>query len=277
MKRANSEFIYFTPPPIQVQRQARKNRSNNMALHAFQCNPSLGGFGSESVSTISLAERSGIGENNKEYDCLRDTKDGGCDAFAQIVKELVDNAVDACSGENFNSKSAIVDRFANMSDESMLNEKVELKRVRVSIERLEHNATECTSKEMNQILRVTVSDNGSGMANIKKCVSAFCTSKAVGNTKSQSQKQISKDKAHQSQTAGRYGMGLTLCLLHAQRLVPNSCALIKSATPSAKVWTKEKFVVDTINDRIISVEEETLSKNTNESGTVCRLHVYHKC
>ena len=92
-----------------------------------------------------------------------------------------------------------------------------------------------------------------------------------------SQKQISKDKAHQSQTAGRYGMGLTLCLLHAQRLVPNSCALIKSATPSAKVWTKEKFVVDTINDRIISVEEETLSKNTNESGTVCRLHVYHKC
>jgi hypothetical protein len=60
------------------------------------------------------------------------------------------------------------------------------------------------------ILQVAISDNGCGMADVQKCVDAAFQSSKEGDTK----------------TAGRYGIGLTLRLLHAQRLVPNSYASI---------------------------------------------------
>ena len=56
-----------------------------MALRTFRHNPSLGGFGGESSTAIG----GGVdGTTNKAVDA---------DAFAQIIKELVDNAVDACA------------------------------------------------------------------------------------------------------------------------------------------------------------------------------------
>lgn len=54
-------------------------------LQTFHSNPALGGFGNESGITIGISDKDEV-------------KEGDCDAFAQIVKELVDNAVDACRG-----------------------------------------------------------------------------------------------------------------------------------------------------------------------------------
>ena len=58
----------------------------------------------------------------------------GCDAFAQIVKELVDNAVDACG-------SGTSSRFHYSMAETILDEDAKLKRVRVTINRVKNDAT----------------------------------------------------------------------------------------------------------------------------------------
>ena len=111
-----------------------------MALRAFRSNPGLGGFGGES-SSVAIDEQD-------------------CDAFAQIVKELVDNAVDACSASSSRSSST------------------EAKRVRVTIERVNEDKT--SDDDDSYLLEVTVTDNGSGMLSIQDCVEAFRTSKAQG-------------------------------------------------------------------------------------------------
>lgn len=196
-----------------------------MALRAFRANPCLGGFGGESSGRLK------VNSHATEKDC---------DAFAQIVKELVDNAVDACHHSQDKGKQ----------------------RIRVVIERLEqedHDDAEYVG--VDYLLRVTVSDNGCGMADIQQCVNAFRSSKA-GNTP------VEKD------TAGRYGIGLTLCLLHAQRLVPDSCASITSATSDALHFTRASYVVDTEGDSVTCVKRELLPKtNPTESGTAVSLLV----
>jgi DNA topoisomerase VI subunit B len=168
-------------------------------LQAFHSNPALGGFGNESGFSI---------------------KEGDCDAFAQIVKELVDNAVDACRQD---------------SDQ--------VRRVRVDF-----------SQVSPTVLRVTVSDNGCGMSCIQDCVEAFRSNK--------------RDVSNQAKTAGRYGIGLTLCLLHAQRLVPNSTASITSATKASKTFQQADYVVDTEGDCIKCIPGEATPKaRSDESGT----------
>jgi DNA topoisomerase VI subunit B len=192
-----------------------------MALRTFHANPSLGGFGGESSSS-SLAPRRVASSLSPQDDC---------DAFAQIVKELVDNAVDACQQDSLKSN----------------------KRIRVVIEQMNHDA-----QEHYPVLRVTVSDNGVGMNNVESSVNAFRTSKA--------------NNEHSS--AGRYGIGLTLCLLHAQRLVPNSCASITSATKESSRYIRASFVVDTLGDSVKCVKQEQLPKNSpEESGTAVSLLV----
>ena len=189
-----------------------------MALRAFRSNPGLGGFGGES-SSVAIDEQD-------------------CDAFAQIVKELVDNAVDACSASSSRSSST------------------EAKRVRVTIERVNEDKT--SDDDDSYLLEVTVTDNGSGMLSIQDCVEAFRTSKAQG-----------KDE---EKTAGRYGIGLTLCLLHAQRLVPNHYATITSATAKQRHFVKASYVVDTEGDKVQCVKREKLPKNASkESGTAVKL------
>jgi DNA topoisomerase VI subunit B len=197
-----------------------------MALRAFRANPCLGGFGGESSG------RRKVNSHATEKDC---------DAFAQIVKELVDNAVDAC----YNSQG---------------------KRIRVVIERLEQDDEEDGEySDADFVLRVTVSDNGRGMEDIQQCVNAFRSSKA-GNT------------SDEEDTAGRYGIGLTLCLLHAQRLVPDSCASITSATLNSLHFTRASYVVDTEGDSVRCVKRELLPKtNPTESGTAVSLLVPVRC
>jgi DNA topoisomerase VI subunit B len=201
-----------------------------MALRTFHANPSLGGFGGESSS--SSAPRQVASSLAPQDDC---------DAFAQIVKELVDNAVDACQQDSLKHNN-------------------NNKRIRVVIEQMNHHA-----EEHYPVLRVTVSDNGVGMSNVESSVNAFRTSKA--------------NNEHSS--AGRYGIGLTLCLLHAQRLVPNSCASITSATKESSRYIRASFVVDTMGDSVKCVKQEQLPKNSpEESGTAVSLlvpvcNVYH--
>lgn len=197
-------------------------------LRTFVANPGLGGFGEKEEATA--------------------------DAFCQIVKELVDNAVDACSTE------------------AVIGDSTTKRRVRVDIKKY---------NEQDDLLSVTVSDTGSGMNNIADCVGAFHSSKQVasknndddtepskrkGNSKKTSSKILKEPK--EDHTAGRYGVGLTLCLLHAQRLVPESCAFIQSATRDHTQWNVVLAVVDTEQDRIRCVSRPRLQKaSLNESGT----------
>jgi hypothetical protein len=215
-----------------------------MALRTFHSNPSLGGFGGESSA--------------------RNHVNG--DAFAQIIKELVDNAVDACSS-------------ATAAGTATTTKQTATSRVRVTIEPLtsisnnsnnnHNNSGDKNKKEGDsiqqsligqQLLRISVIDNGIGMENVQKCVDAFQTSKGADST----------DPSH---TAGRYGIGLTLTLLHAQRLVPNSAAIIQSATAQQDSWTKITCIVDTEGDSVRCIKQELFPKSYPlESGTsVCVL------
>jgi hypothetical protein len=178
-----------------------------MALRTFRSNPALGGFGGESSTLIDTEEHRGV----------RQSSPGG-DAFAQIIKEIVDNAVDACTeDDNINRRKV-------PNEEKMTR----IKRVRVVIERFETEAerdTDCSGKadktgsnSSDEVLRVTVSDNGCGMKDIQACVDPFHTSKAhatlgTGTTSS------TRPTQH---TSGRYGIGLTRKCYDAQK---NSTAL----------------------------------------------------
>jgi len=277
-----------------------------MALRAFRSNPSLGGFGGESSNFERLDEKQHTSEinnngggntiirkkklSNTDLGTQTETKEtkydddsviGGIgsddDAFAQIVKELVDNAVDACSSSLLENKDD--------SEQDFLP-----KRVKVVLEPIDHkpknnqNDNYDDQDTMKEYLRVTVTDNGIGMENISQCVCAFSTSKGSNerNKESSVQKketdssQKHAESMHQNQdlTAGRYGIGLTLCLLHAQRLVPNSFASITSASAQSTHWVRSRYVVDTQKDAVICVKEESLpKKRSNESGTAVSLLV----
>ena len=134
------------------------------------------------------------------------------------MKELCDNAVDACTARSCSKGGA-----------SSIDER---RRVRVLFEAV----------PTEPVLKVTVSDNGCGMKDIEACVTAFSSSKqgstrrgpdsSSTNPSQTSQKEKSHDSISlsthstenmesiesgsqlESQTTGRYGIGLTLCLLH---------------------------------------------------------------
>lgn len=201
-----------------------------MALRTFSCNPALGGFGGESLP------------HHDDHAQAKQADPGG-DAFAQIVKELVDNAVDACSAAD-NSHG---------------------KRVRVSIEKANKS-----DEDGVDLLRVTVSDNGIGMKDVQRCVDPFRSSKQGNRAESESggAEQEQKDNDEQ-QTVGRYGIGLTLCLLHGQRLVPNSSSQITSATAASSHWINTLWVVDTEDDSVKCIKQEYIAKTASkdESGT----------
>ena len=194
-----------------------------MALRAFHSNPSLGGFGGENDAPMPDDWDSDDDDDNSHDDADDDGQlPSSSDAFAQIVKELVDNAVDACL---------------------MVNANVSTGKVRVSI----------VDGPNEDTFRVTVQDNGCGMKSITDCVGAFSSNKTT-------------------QTAGRYGIGLTLCLVHAQRLVPGSTTTIVSATKEAGVFLEAEFVVDTEQDIIRCVNRRHHDKSTrDESGTTVSL------
>jgi hypothetical protein len=274
-----------------------------MALRAFSCNPSLGGFGSENVAASGRDPTGDVTTSSIQsaqgHGALGDCGGGG-DAFAQILKELVDNAVDACCSRTSDDDGA----------NGMKRRSTNLKRVRVVIEpvvassnRAEDDTDGASSAAPNgpkkELLRVSVNDNGVGMGSIEDCVEAFRTSKrsngnaASGNTQSStstgsmggsnpagggsaSQDDIESQPRPlgESRTVGRYGIGLTLCLLHSQRLCPNSVASITSATAEAIQWTRASYVVDTEGDRVRCVEKEMLhKKRAGESGTMVSLLV----
>eukprot|EP00978_Attheya_sp_CCMP212_P012851 scaffold32099_cov50-Attheya_sp.AAC.10 len=273
-----------------------------MALRAFRLNPSLGGFGGESAvlaprpttttagaaKTHHKAKGSATGRTSDIVQ-LSDVQHSTCDAFAQIVKELVDNAVDACS------TGATLTLDSTPSEHQ--GERSASKRVRVVIQPEKMTATENISEDElgiedanethndNEVLRVSVSDNGCGMENIQNCVEAFQTNKAGHTTHNEKSSQRvdnsnegidsqEKENDEPNLTAGRYGIGLTLCLLHAQRLVPDSCASITSATASSIQWTRASYVVDTEGDTVRCVKKEHLpKKRRDESGTAISLLV----
>ena len=229
-----------------------------MALRAFRCNPALGGFGNETEAVSMFSRDVPAAETMTGKNC-----ESG-DAFAQIVKELVDNAVDACSA------------YSNEC-----NDVHALKRVRVTIERVDSgndqdNAPQDNAPPVltnrNGLLRITVYDDGCGMKDIEKCVTAFSSSKTDDETLNPN---TGSDAQRPKETAGRYGIGLTLCLLHAQRLVPNSCAMIKSTIRGSSMWTVAKFVVDTGRDSVVCVEKKDLPKKKSQiasaSGTAVSL------
>jgi hypothetical protein len=265
-----------------------------MALRTFRSNPALGGFGGE--SSAPLVNRTG----NAAIRVV------DCDAFAQIIKELVDNAVDACSVNTHGNTDT-------NNNTCTASGGVKKKRVRVSIERVnlskddsdsdDEDETESSSNSgrhqaarnqaslasgKQEILRVTVLDNGCGMNDIQASVDAFHTSKAHAARSNQDNvsdyddnednNQYSSTARGEGRTAGRYGIGLTLCLLHAQRLVPNSCATIKSATANAAHYDFVTCVVDTEGDSVRCIRRQQLPKSfADESGTAVSVLVPVSC
>lgn len=270
-----------------------------MALRAFSINPCLGGFGNESdllnnqnhpqlerrtkkvrnCSQVSDTKdsnskhrfRSHIKKKAGKSQEEKNNGDSSCDAFAQIIKELVDNAADACSKSN---------HFDRNEDDSV-NSRAELKRVRVRIDTHDedNNSDSDSENEGLKFLRVTVSDNGCGMSDIESCVSAFSSSKSCSSSNDKEFQSrtngIKEGMEKQVRTAGRYGIGLTLCLLHAQRLVPNSSTSITSATLSSSKWTRANFIIDTNKDAVVCIKKESLKKRKGkkESGTAVSLLV----
>ena len=223
-----------------------------MALRAFHANPSIGGFGGESTSTVLLLDPKG--RNNKQQPLPPQQNSDG-DALCQIVKELVDNAVDACEAIRTEEQE---EQEREEQEETPTNKKC----LRVKVGIVPYNTTTTTddNKKGNpDILQVTISDNGCGMADIQNCVDAF---------------QSSKNGGGDTRTAGRYGIGLTLCLLHAQRLVPNSYACITSATKEQRNFTRALYVVDTQGDSVECHQQVEIPKTHNdESGTCVSLLV----
>jgi hypothetical protein len=247
-------------------RLLRGNSIIGIMLRTFMANPGLGGFGEKEAATP--------------------------DAFCQIVKELVDNAVDACCSSGVDDSPCVIAGGAAATlAAAAIN-----RRVRVVIEEYKQQ-----QGGADQLLRVTVSDNGCGMENIQDCVGAFHSSKqgsqsankegsattktnnsslSSSTKKARNPKPKSKTASSQTMaqpqsssvvethTAGRYGIGLTLCLLHAQRLVPDSCASIQSATRHHLDWTVVQAVVETDLDTIRCLPSPRLPKSApHESGT----------
>jgi hypothetical protein len=216
-------------------KEGRKERTNNktstvnnsiyiycitMALKAFHDNPCIGGFGGESAVAFT---------SNKDDLPVENP-------LCQIVKELVDNAVDACTSSSVPTQ---------------------LGRVKVEIYPYEQD---------DSILRVKISDTGEGMKNIQVCVDAFQSTKVSSSHDTASRQQL--------QTAGRYGIGLTLCMLHAQRLVSNSYSCITSATKDQPTYTRAFYVVDSNKDSVVCIKTEALEKpSQGESGTCVSLLV----
>ncbi|KAL3923517.1 MAG: hypothetical protein SGILL_001607 [Bacillariaceae sp.] len=224
-----------------------------MALRAFHANPCIGGFGGENTPPILLrpcdrgtssSARGGHSQQRQESSPSSGGNSG--DAFCQIVKELVDNAVDAVN------TSLQSDEKSDQWDKK--------KRIRVEIKPYTQQANEKANAsndagpfdEASELLKIEVLDNGCGMDNIQTCVNAFHST-----------------KAKLKNFSGRYGIGLTLCLLHAQRLVPNSYACITSTKRGMDHRSRALFVVDSQNDAVVCHAEEQVPKqdDVNASGT----------
>lgn len=288
-----------------------------MALRAFYYNPALGGFGDEtetSATTTSAAAGgrarllissscssysstkkniSSSDENttscearsiiNSFPDSHHTASCGGGDAFAQIIKELVDNAVDACnlssSPQNFHHRDDENSGSAAPKKVTVVIDKVEEDDEFVKAEfAKDHGGSDPDNYyvadaflEKRELLHVVVSDNGCGMEDVEKCVSVFSSNKNQDDfTNYNGCAAAINDNSQRPVlgTAGRYGLGLTLCILHAQRLVPNSCVIIQSTVQNSALLTKFKFVVDTERDSVVCVHRENcVKKEKSDSGT----------
>eukprot|EP00804_Cyclotella_cryptica_P023610 CCRYP_011939-RA/>CCRYP_011939-RA protein AED:0.03 eAED:0.03 QI:0/0/0/1/1/1/3/0/958 len=280
-----------------------------MALRAFRSNPSLGGFGGESRLPFTSTQYGDATASLAAHDAtVTPISSGSCgDAFAQIVKELVDNAVDACAPCNADVKSNRPNDRCNVENVERTRINHVYKRVRVKIESTKFQPTNNSSDGNMDCLRITVSDNGVGMRDIDACVMAFSSnknnmsieetingqssSKTAGEksdknngTSSNNVKRKAKkhDKsspsnttaANDGYTSGRYGIGLTLCLLHAQRLVPGSVTCITSATATSKYWIRCTYQVDMDADIVrCKRREEIVKDDSNDCGTIVSLLV----
>jgi SagB-type dehydrogenase family enzyme len=215
---------------------------------------------------------------------------GDSDAFAQIIKELVDNAVDACNSNHSSrddcgivKKVRVIIKQVGSDDANQGIDEFTTKRGRTQTNSC-HDDSDCAglvNQNRQELLRIEVTDNGCGMANVEKCVSAFSSSKngdstknSVGSTSiSEVDEAMNSNRSlEEGRTAGRYGIGLTLCILHATRLVPNSCVVIKSTVEKSGFINKFKFVVDTQRDNILCIgREKYAKKEKNSSGTTVAL------
>jgi hypothetical protein len=226
-----------------------------MALRAFHSNPCIGGFGGESSSVPVLLDPSGnhpkTGQHGRSSTSGSSSSPQDGDAFCQIIKELVDNAVDACSTDG-----AATDTDTGTGTGTGTANPNPNQRVKVEIQ----PCNNFDSSRDDESLQVTISDNGCGMVDIQACVDAFQSTKNMPSTS--------------AQTAGRYGIGLTLCLVHGQRLVPKSYACITSATRDATHFTRAFYIVDTEGDSVNCRKQEQIKKtHPFESGTCVSLLV----
>ena len=210
-----------------------------MALRAFHANPFIGGFGNESSS-----RRNAVSSSSSSTSTVEDG-----DAVCQIIKELVDNAVDACQSMPLQKKN-------HLQTTTPLRVKVELQPMTTMSggrrTTTKNHLQDDDDRDSNSILKVTVCDNGCGMSDISKCVDAFQSTKSNSSNSNQHH-------------AGRYGIGLTLSLLHAQRLVPHSVACITSTTRRSQRISRRLLKVNVAQDQVEFVQQTKDGSNLQES------------
>ena len=204
--------------------------NRTMALRTFRFNPSLGGFGRESSSSSQKSNFLGSGSIIEQGNLTEVGNDDNeheeevmeADAFAQIVKELVDNAMDACrsscpQNKNDTQKSSSRPGVTKPTKKEKKGQGKKKGNAGKSLPELDPttqrrvivkivpediapslqsktSAREGKNEKTSQaalssgpapreLVRVVVTDNGCGMRDIQSCVDPFYTNKAHNSSR----------------------------------------------------------------------------------------------
>eukprot|EP00752_Nemacystus_decipiens_P018299 g16415.t1 len=184
---------------------AVRSCTNSSVVHHFESNLELSGFGAPG------------------------------EALVQTVKELVDNAVDACRCRSFDQDAPTVRVVLRRRSKSN----------NTDIETLE----ELEGQE-DEPLELQVADNGDGLNDVTKALVLFSSSKSghgsgslITSGPSSTVGEKKKRNESQEQNAGKYGLGLTLSLLYSQK---HFGGFLKATTArrDSREWTSTKCDID---------------------------------
>lgn len=256
--------------------QNRRKNSN--------CRNASSSSSSSSSTPVNDGKTRGTGSFEASYNDPKHCDGNDSDAMCQIVKELVDNAIDACRHHAAcEARDSSIKTRREHKDAQRPS-----KRIRVEIRPYhQHHNQDGTNNDENKscpsdddqqwhekhrqyLMEIQVTDNGCGMKNIQGCVNAFQSTKGRDGDEDNAD-----GTKMEKTTSGRYGVGLTLALLHSQRLVHQPlCNTVVSTTANETTRTKAHFKVDTKRDTVICTKKEQIEKqDPAESGTSVRVFV----
>ncbi|CAM9125067.1 unnamed protein product, partial [Hapterophycus canaliculatus] len=148
----------------------------------------------------------------------------------QTVKELVDNAIDACRSRSSEQDAPTVRVVLRRTKGATAANNAARTSSTFSLE-------ECQAD--NEPLELQVADNGAGLTDVTKALLLFSSTKS-GNGSSPYDVQ---NPAEKQATAGKYGLGLTLSLLYSQKRF-GGFLKVTTATVGSREWSFTKCDID---------------------------------